>query len=68
MSKSELARLKKTAEPFAGYGRWQAMERLCLTLVGGGILILVTALSLTAPEGARSDRADVAILLNGAQR
>jgi hypothetical protein len=44
------------------------MDRLCLTLVCGGIVVLVTALSLTAPESSPRDRADVALLLNGVQR
>ena len=58
----------KTGEPPAGTGRWQAMDRLCLILVCAGIVMLVTALSLTAPAGSPRDRADVAILLNGVQR
>jgi hypothetical protein len=61
-------RLQKWGEPPAGTGRWQPMDRLCLTLVCGGIVMLVTALSLTAPEGSPRDRADIAILLNGVQR
>jgi len=60
--------LQKWGEPPAGTRRWQPMDRLCLTLVCGGIVLLVTALSLTAPEGSPRDRADVAILLNGVQR
>jgi hypothetical protein len=58
----------KMGEPPVGTGRWQIMDRLCLTLVCGGIVMLVMALSLTAPPGSPRDRADVAILLNGAQR
>jgi hypothetical protein len=43
------------------------MDRFYLTIICGGILLLVTALALTAPQDLKSGHPDRAILIDGAQ-
>ena len=44
------------------------MDRLYLTIIFGGIILLVTALALTAPGGSRNDRADDIVVLHAPKR
>jgi hypothetical protein len=43
------------------------MDRFYLTIICGGILLLVTALALTAPQDLGNGHPDQAILLDGGQ-
>jgi hypothetical protein len=41
------------------------MDRFFLSMICGGILLLVTALALTAPKDRANIQPDVAVLLSG---
>lgn len=56
------------AEPVNGCGRWASMDRFYLTLICGGIILLVIALALSAPTASRDDRANTVIVLHSGQR
>jgi hypothetical protein len=44
------------------------MDRFYLSMVCGGIVLLVTALALTAPKDLHGGGPDAAVLLSGVQR
>jgi hypothetical protein len=44
------------------------MDRFYLSLVCGGIVVLIAALALTAPKDLRDGRPEAALLLSGGQR
>ena len=44
------------------------MDRLYLAIIFGGIVLLVTALALAAPEDSRNGRADDIVVLHAPQR
>ena len=44
------------------------MDRLYLAIIFGGIILLVTALALTAPDGSRNGRVDDIVVLHAPRR